>query len=277
MAMLVTSNPDARAQALRASSFAPGCTTGRTALVDTVAMTVGLTAATGFRGRAYTPGQQMQIASYAQAIRRHFVPPPAAGAIPILAVSGVNGPERGLLGGQFSLIVGNGGGGRRRMAWQVMPLVQMVTLALDRAVREADDAGDLDGILPTGGDAAVDTVVMVMQATMSKRDGAIPIMQVRVPIYRSETTPAVLQRVEPLYPKEALREGLETRVETAFVIGADGQVIPETIQFTRAAYRDFVEPVRRALIATTFRPAMSGGCAVPMMVRQPFDFRIASP
>ena len=58
------------------------------------------------------------------------------------------------------------------------------------------------------------------------------------------------------------------------VVGADGKPVMSLAQVTRIEWRDFLSTMRRAVGGTLFEPARSGGCIVPAMFVNSFDFTI---
>jgi hypothetical protein len=244
---------------------------------------VGLAAAKEFHGRAYTEHQRLQIAYYADAIRSHFVAPASLGVFPILAdvqpaPAGAKreDPGRGVLDAELVLIVGEKGR-IGELAWQKEPLVRPLSDAIVKAAREANAAGDFDGIMAMGGKSRADTLVVSVLSSHSDGDIQLPLMRARVPVYVADSWPAVLKAPVPEFPPEALAARVGGQVDVVFVIGSNASVVPSSVQFVRADWRDFIAPIRRALMATQFRAGRSGGCAIPTMVRQPFAFRINPP
>jgi hypothetical protein len=181
-----------------------------------------------------------------------------------------------VLGADLVLIVGRNGR-VRRMAWQVKPLSDPLASALINAARDADAAGDFDGIITPGSGPPLDTLVISVKSSTRDAEIAVPLMRVRIPAYRADTWPMVLQVEKTEYPRVALAAGVATKVDVIFVIGSNAMVIPESVQFARADWLDFVAPIRRTVLNSRYRAGTSGGCAVPTKVQQPFEFAITRP
>jgi hypothetical protein len=102
----------------------------------------------------------------------------------------------------------------------------------------------------------------------------LPLMRVAIVSYVVDSLAMMRDEGKIVYPASASRAGVGTKAEAQFVIGVDGKAVPSTIQVTRTDWRDFVAPLRDSIRAAGFIPARSGGCAVPKLVWQPFDFEI---
>lgn len=89
-----------------------------------------------------------------------------------------------------------------------------------------------------------------------------------------EAGPEVLSGPLPTYPELLRRAGVEGLVVLEAVVDSTGRVQPGSIAVVSATNPGFVEPARRALRATLFRPARVAGRAVAMLVRVPFAFAI---
>lgn len=95
-----------------------------------------------------------------------------------------------------------------------------------------------------------------------------------------DAVPAVDAPIEPIalpspsYPGVLEAEGMQGEVWAEFVVGADGRVVPESIEALLSDHDLFTESVRRALLRATFRPAMRQGAPVRMPARQRFVFSI---
>lgn len=90
----------------------------------------------------------------------------------------------------------------------------------------------------------------------------------------AEMAPEVLSGPLPLYPDLLRQAGVEGQVVLEARVDSTGRVQNGSVFVVFASHPGFVEPSRRALIATLFRPARVNGRAVAMLVRVPFAFSI---
>lgn len=266
------------AQVPQVSPLLPGCPAGRTPLVDTTQVLVVLEPAKVFLDSAYTDAQRLQISFYADAIARHFVPPPTLGDIPTLVdlpayyADGEDDGSRSVLGGRLVLIVKRNG--RVTLAWEYFPLATPLAQAVVRAAQVADSAGDFDGIMRPEDKRTDDTLAIDVRSRLEGDAAQFPLMRARVSGYRGETLAMVSKAGRLEYPSSAGRARVGTRGEVRFVVGTDGRAVAAYTQVTRAGWRDFVLPMTKAIAGTEFVPATSGGCKVPALARQRFSFII---
>jgi TonB family protein len=80
----------------------------------------------------------------------------------------------------------------------------------------------------------------------------------------------------PRYPDEARRAGREGSVLIRFLVTETGLPDFGSIDVVRGD-PDFVTAVLLAVPRMRFRPATVGGCAVRMLVQQPFEFQLQGP
>lgn len=84
---------------------------------------------------------------------------------------------------------------------------------------------------------------------------------------------AVKQAVEPRYPVDALRSGVEGEVELEFTVLPDGSVTDVAV--VRAEPRGvFEQQARQAIHRWQFIPRHENGVAVPARARQVIEFRL---
>lgn len=76
----------------------------------------------------------------------------------------------------------------------------------------------------------------------------------------------------PAYPPSLAAAGGHGAVVAEFVVDAAGRVEPETFGIASSTNALLSEAVERAVLATTFKPAIRKGLAVRQLVQQPFDF-----
>jgi len=99
-----------------------------------------------------------------------------------------------------------------------------------------------------------------------------------------ETEPETDRLIVPQYPGDAKRKKIAGSVLLRFEIDTAGRVVPATITSVAPPpgafdfpdgmryYAEFVDAARAAALATTYRPARTGVCAVPQVVMAPYHF-----
>jgi len=90
----------------------------------------------------------------------------------------------------------------------------------------------------------------------------------------SEQPAEVLSGPLPAYPELLRQAGVQGRVVLEAVVDTTGRVLPQSVSVVSATNPGFVAPARQALLATLFRPAMTGGKPARLRVRIPYDFTI---
>jgi hypothetical protein len=267
------------AQTMVTDPLLPVCPVGRTPLIDTTQVVVVLEPAKAFLDSAYSDAQRMQISYYADAISRRFVPPESLGEIPTLVDlpayydDGEDDGNRSILAGRLVLIVTRKG--RVTLAWEYYPLARPLAQAVVRAAQLADSAGDFEGIMRPDDKKSDDTLAIDVRSRLDGGTPQFPLMRARVAGYRGQTLAMVSKAGRLEYPESAGRQRVGTRGEVRFVVGTDGRAVVAYTQVTRAGWRDFIQPMRKAIIGTEFIPATSGGCKVPALARQRFRFSIS--
>jgi TonB family protein len=103
---------------------------------------------------------------------------------------------------------------------------------------------------------------------------SVPVAALRVPLIDITAQPKRTKGSNPQYPDVALANGFDGRVMLLFVIGADGKVVPGTVNLFGQAEREFAQASIDATTRSEFAPAMAGKCPVPVLVMQPFTFKI---
>ena len=76
----------------------------------------------------------------------------------------------------------------------------------------------------------------------------------------------------PEYPDSLYEARAPGRLLAEFIVSANGTVIIESYSAVTTTHRDLVEPVRRALAAQRFVPAVRQGKAVQQVLQLPFTF-----
>lgn len=97
-----------------------------------------------------------------------------------------------------------------------------------------------------------------------------PAAQPAVPAVREAR---LLSRVDPEYPREAMRSRQQGWVEVEFTIGRDGTVSNAQVVASRPS-RVFDRAATRAIQDWRFEPRMENGQPVASRLRQRFDFRL---
>lgn len=88
--------------------------------------------------------------------------------------------------------------------------------------------------------------------------------------------PMPLSRVNPRYPRKALRRGLEGEVVLEFTVDANGDVVEDSIKVISATPEGvFDRTSMRALSRWRFQPRKQGGQAIPFRARQTLVFKLA--
>jgi len=101
-----------------------------------------------------------------------------------------------------------------------------------------------------------------------------PVAAAPAPEAGGETHPAkLINRVNPAYPSEALRNRQEGWVEVSFTVTADGHVKDVSIVGSNPA-RVFNSAAVRAVEGWTFSPRMENGKAVEQQIRTRLEFKL---
>lgn len=91
-----------------------------------------------------------------------------------------------------------------------------------------------------------------------------------------EENPMPLSRVNPRYPRKALRRGLEGQVILEFIVDANGDVVADSIRVISAKPEGVFDRTSiRALSRWRFQPKKQGGQAQPFRARQTLIFKLA--
>ncbi len=266
----------AAAQADQVSALAPQCPTGAVARVDTSEVLVGLWPSAAWKDEKYNAAQQRRIRYYADAIRLHFTTPASLGELPLLSERLADGKSRddgsrSVIGGSLALIV-RPDGRLDKLAWERVPLSVLLANAITQAAMVADSSGDFDGI-PRERNALDTLSITIDSRTRDLPDGAVALMRARITGYVVDRLPARLAQVTPEYPAQAKANFAGNKATVQFIIGTDGRAVMSSFQVTRTDWADFEAPMRSAIASGTYRPAESGGCAVPWLASHPFEFK----
>jgi TonB family protein len=120
-------------------------------------------------------------------------------------------------------------------------------------------------------------LVLLHFATPRAREPHVALLRVIVPALRLDRVPALdwVPRVQ--YPAAMRNANLGGRVVLQFVIDEGGHVDSTSVAVVQGHYPEFADEAMRAVKPSRFRPAKIGDCAVPVLVRLPFDFKTQAP
>ncbi|HYD52676.1 MAG TPA: energy transducer TonB [Gemmatimonadaceae bacterium] len=154
------------------------------------------------------------------------------------------------------------------------PAAPALDAAMRTAVTTAADAPRLAALRKEGW--TTDTPLRLLVATVAEaRPGAAPVDTVDALRYTIDRPAAPPTRPRPpVYPPELREAGVEGEAVLEFVIGADGTVRDGSVTVVRATAHQFATAAAVALNAMRYRPASIRGCAIPTLVRQPFQFSL---
>jgi hypothetical protein len=256
-------------------ALAPQCPAGAAPVMDTSTVTVALWPAAKWKDKKYSDAQQLRMRYYADGIRGQFVAPRSLGELPILGE--VEERKRKSDDGSRSVVragivlVVTPEGRTKTVAWEQVPLSVPLAAALANAVRAADSLGAFDGI-PREPEAG-DTLLLTLDSRRNELPrGAVPLLRAQVTGYVVERGPLVSTLPTPEFPESARRNFARNKGVVAFIVGTGGRAYMPSFQLTRNDWADFEPPIRAAIAAAEFVPARSGGCRVPQLGVQPFDF-----
>jgi TonB family protein len=74
-------------------------------------------------------------------------------------------------------------------------------------------------------------------------------------------------------PRKAAEAGVAGSFVATFVVNASGRVESIEIGGKPQGY-GFEDAIRKSLLKRRYKPAMAGGVAVPVKIRQPFEFGV---
>lgn len=87
--------------------------------------------------------------------------------------------------------------------------------------------------------------------------------------------PTPLSRVNPRYPRKAIRRGIEGEVVVEFTVSPDGSVLEESIRIISSKPEGvFDHSSIRALSRWRFQPRMQNGQPAPFLARQTLVFKL---
>jgi hypothetical protein len=269
--------------------YTPICPAGKAPVVDTANVVYELSTATRYNGRSFTPEQLQQTMFYADAIRQRFVAPSSLGFMPVLAHASEHASEKRrkelddppetdfvLQYNEIArlLLVIRKDGRLKLAAWESQPRSVALANAIYAATQLAEAEHDFDGIPAPSTGSNSDTLVVVIRENATPNVASLALMRVQYPYYRDSEMADLVKTGVLTYPTTAAQAGVEIDGEVSYIIGSDGKAIEESMQVVRSRFRDFITPMMRAVMTSAYRPAMNNGCAVPMLIVQPFAFRL---
>jgi|SRR5581483_5522732 len=91
---------------------------------------------------------------------------------------------------------------------------------------------------------------------------------------QSTTEPMPLSKDGPTYPEVAREVGAEDSLLIRFVIDTSGRIVPSTVFFEAGTYQNFARSVQMWVPRARFTPARIGACAVPVLTRQSYIYKL---
>lgn len=88
----------------------------------------------------------------------------------------------------------------------------------------------------------------------------------------ADRAPDLINEIYPAYPETLRQSGLSGAVELEYVIRADGRVDASSFRTRASPHPAFTKAAMDALRGARFRPALRGGRAVAVLVRQTIRF-----
>ncbi|MDF1502544.1 hypothetical protein [Roseisolibacter sp. H3M3-2] len=157
-------------------------------------------------------------------------------------------------------------------------LDQGADLALVRALRAADSAR----VLPPASDGRRDALHVFVGYAIAGRGGGVdsaarahPLSLVRRDVHVLSETPWPVPGTRgPAYPPGELANNVPGDATLEFVLDEHGVPFAHTLRPVRYTGWGFARAALEFVPGARFTPARVGGCGVPMLVRQPFEFRL---
>ena len=109
----------------------------------------------------------------------------------------------------------------------------------------------------------------------SVSSGTYPVFRVVLPMYPVGRLASQSRKgPSPQYPNELRRQGTSGEVRLKFIVDETGKIADRSYRFMKVSAIPFGESVLAVLPWLRYEPAMIGNCAVKMLVRQSFEFKI---
>jgi TonB family protein len=96
-------------------------------------------------------------------------------------------------------------------------------------------------------------------------------------VYREEDVTDRPERIggpAPRYPDSLRTAGVGGRVLVEYIVDTAGHVVPRSVRILSSTHPGFEAPTREAILASTFRPGLLRGRAVPVLLSQPVNFEV---
>ena len=142
-----------------------------------------------------------------------------------------------------------------------------------RAVKRADSAN----LFPPPSRAVLHDHGTIRLRLMEFPDSVatqFPLIRMIVPAVVVDSAPSLISFPRLSYPDELRQAGVGDHVAVRFLILPDGHVDRNSLDLVAATYREFAREAVDRVEDARFRPARIGGCAVPMVVTLPVNFKI---
>jgi len=110
--------------------------------------------------------------------------------------------------------------------------------------------------------------------TTRMKDPSVALIRLIVPGVVADGEPSRISFPEVRYPDNLRLMGVDGRVVVEFIIRTDSVVDPGSVQILESSHHDFEALALEGLKLARYRPAKIGGCLVPVLVRQPVDFKL---
>jgi len=139
-------------------------------------------------------------------------------------------------------------------------------------VQAADSTGDLS-MTPAAFHASKRPIELGVVASTDAVPQALPFALWKTSVEVLETPPATRLGMFLDYPSLAAANGSQGTVKTQFIVDAAGRVEPGSVRVLRSNDVEFNRTTIRSIEATTFRPGLSRGCPVRVLLQIDFLYR----
>jgi protein TonB len=90
--------------------------------------------------------------------------------------------------------------------------------------------------------------------------------------FQVEQPVKIKSAASPVYPDRLKNAGIEGQVIVQFIVDENGEALMDSFKVLRSNDNAFSEAVKKAVSATTYRPAELQGKKVRQLVQQPYKF-----
>ena len=153
-------------------------------------------------------------------------------------------------------------------------------LALQRAVLRADSLRILHAVPPELAGEAVDLWLGVgpWKADAIADTAVARVRRIAPKLRGHQTRPRLLSSgYTPHFPDAGLRGGVGDELILDVIVDTAGHVVPDSIVFLRAGFREFAEEALKWVRSARFEPARVAGCPVRVHIQQAISFRFGRP